>query len=98
MSQSSLGGRTADTAKTSKGKLKTKNESKELVGSNDSRVALYVSNPGAKDVYLALGVTAVSGEGIYLKATSGPVKIEGYTGVVSVIASSEEPEVCYSEV
>lgn len=98
MSYSVIGGTSSDSAKASKGKLKTKNESKELVAENGARIALFVGNPGATDVYLALGATAVSGEGIWLKKEAGAVVIQGYTGKVTAIASSGEPEITYAEI
>lgn len=84
-------------AKTPKGKLKTKNESKTVAAANDNRIGLWLT-PGAKDVWVALGPTAVSGEGIKLPEKGTPIYITGYTGIVTCIAASEEPEIGIAEI
>lgn len=88
---------TTDTARASKGKLTAKATTQTLVEAHADRVALYVCNPSAKEVWLALGATAVAKEGIWLKKESGSVVIEGYTGVVSCITTEGEGEISYSE-
>ena len=85
------------TAKKSKGAVTAKAESATLVAANDDRVALYVSNPSAKEVWLALGATATKSEGIWLKKEAGSVVIEGYGGIVSVVTTEGEGTVTYSE-
>jgi hypothetical protein len=88
-------------AKTAAGKVKIKSaESTPLVKSYPDRAALYVSNPGAKDVWLALGPTAVKEEGILVKKELGgsqPILIQGYTGEVAGIATESEIEVAFAE-
>lgn len=97
MSFSSVGGRTTSTANASKGKLKAKETTQTLVAANGGRVELYVCNPSAKEVWLALGETAAKEEGIWLKKESGCVVISGYTGIVTCITTSGEGEITYSE-
>lgn len=43
----------------------------DVVASNKARRYLAICNNGANDVYLGLGVDAVLGKGIYLKAGTG---------------------------
>ena len=89
-------------AKTPKGKVKVKSaESTALIAAYPDRQAFYVSNPGAKDVWLALGPTAVKEEGILVKKELGgaqPIVIQGYTGEVAAIATESEIEVAFAEV
>lgn len=81
-----------------KGKKTAKAESQTLVAANGQRVELYVANPSAKEVWLALGATAAKEEGIYLKKEGGAVIITGYTGVVSVITTEGEGSISFAEV
>ena len=83
----------------SRGKLKTKNESKKLVGENTDRVGIWVTNRGTKPVTLAFGETAaVFGEGLTLPKESQPIFIVGFLGEIRAIAESEEPELSYQEI
>lgn len=77
-------------------KLKTKTESKTLLAENINRSGFIVS-AGTKDVTIALGPTAVNGEGIVIREKGPPFVLMGYTGPVSIIASAEEPEIGYAE-
>ena len=88
----------SDTARTDKGKLTIKTESKELAKANGDRLALIISNEGAKDVWLALGTTAVAKEGIFLKSGGEPWVLQGYSGAVSVIAGEGESNICFVEI
>lgn len=88
----------SDTARTPKGKLLIKTESKELAKANGDRLKLIVTNEGEKGVWLALGGTAVAKEGIPLAAKGVPFALEGYSGAVSVIAEEGESNVCYVEI
>lgn len=86
-------------AKRSKGKLTAKStESQVLLPENEKRVGAYVFNPSSKEVWLALGETATKEEGIWLKKEAGSVFIQGYTGPVAVITTSEEGSVSYVEI
>lgn len=88
----------SDTAKDPSGAVKAKTESQTLIAANRDRVCAYITNDGEKTVYLGLGATAVKNEGIALAKGSAPFKLEGYTGVVSVVTASEESVVAFSEV
>lgn len=89
----------SNVAKAPKGKLTAKStESQALVLANEARIGLYVFNPSAKEVWLALGTTAVAEEGIWLKKESGQVFIQGYKGQVSVITTAEEGSVTFAEI
>ena len=101
MSQRTTGGSAfvaTDTATTSKGAVKAETKSQKLVAANDGRIAVYVSNDGEKTVYLALGAAAAKNEGIRLLKTDPPLRIEGYTGEITVITAAEESVVCFTEV
>lgn len=85
-------------AKASKGKLKAKSESQVVVKEFAGRSAFWAQNPSAKEIWLALGETAVKEEGIWLKKeTATPVVIEGYTGPISCITTAEEGEFVFAE-
>lgn len=84
-------------AHTPKGKVTAKAESKTLLKAWEGRAALWVFNPSAKEVWLALGPTAAKEEGIWLKKESGAVYIEGYRGEVSCVTTEGEGTVTYSE-
>ena len=86
-------------AKGSKGKVTAKSTSGKLVGENGNRQALYVSNPSAKEVWLALGSEAKKEEGIWLKKESSLVyPLIGYTGEVTLVTTEGEGTVTYVEV
>lgn len=85
-------------AKTSKGKVTAKTSSETLVAANENRVALYITNIGASNVFLALGATAVAEEGIMLVKEGGSAEIVNYSGAVSVITKTGESIVGFSEV
>lgn len=86
------------TAGTAKGKFTAKAESQALLAANEARIALYLANPSGKEVWVALGETAVKEEGIWLKKESVlPHPILGYTGVVSCITTAEEGSITYVE-
>lgn len=88
-----------ETAHTPKGKFTAKATSQVLSKAWGARSALYVSNPSAKEVWLALGETAVKEEGIWLKKeTATPVVITGYTGPVSCITTAEEGSITFAEI
>jgi len=86
------------TALTPKGAVTAKAESQVLAKANGKRAALYVTNCGAKDVFLAFGDTAKAKEGVKLEAETGATVIEGYAGAVSVITEEGESLVTYAEV
>lgn len=85
-------------AVTPAGALTAKTESQTLSASNPGRIALYVTNNGAKDVWLALGSTAVAEKGIKLVATTGSAVIDNYSGVVSFISKEGESLVTFAEI
>jgi len=85
-------------ARTPKGKFAAKTESKELAKANGDRLALFITNEGAKDVWLSLGSAAVAKEGIYLKEKGTPFELTGYSGAVFAITASEESNVCIAEI
>lgn len=85
-------------AAVSKGKKTVKAESQTLVASNRARIALIVCNPSSKEVWLALGATAVKEEGIWLKKEGGSTVIDFYTGAISCITTEGEGSITYSEV
>jgi len=85
-------------AKNPKGKKEAKATSQELLTTNGNRIGVYVFNPSANEVWLALGTTAVAGEGIWLKKESGAVFIQGYNGVISCITTSGEGNISFSEI
>lgn len=86
-------------AKVPKGKLKCKTESQKLVGANEARVVLNVSNIGSADVWLCLGEeAAVAEEGPYLKKEGGSQLIDYYSGEIRAISKEGEPLLTYAEV
>lgn len=85
-------------ARQPKGKATAKATTGELVKANGNRQALFVCNPSAKEVWLALGPTAAKEEGIWLKKESGATVIETYTGVVACITTEGEGVITFSEV
>lgn len=85
-------------ARKGKGKITVKATSETLVAENLNRRALFVSNPSAKEVWLALGPTAVSEEGIWVKKeTTLVVPLEGYTGPVAAITKEGEGTLAFAE-
>lgn len=89
--------RRADANK-SKGKVTAKATSGTLAAANPYRVALYVSNPSSKEVWLALGATATKEEGIWLKKESGSTTLLNYTGIVTCVTTEGEGTITYAEV
>lgn len=85
-------------ARTPKGKLVIKTESKELLKENLDRIELIVSNEGAKDAWLSLGTTAVAKEGVYLKNGGGSFTTNAFLGPVFVIAAEGESNITYAEI
>lgn len=85
-------------ATTPKGKITAKATSQELAAANKVRVEIYICNPSAKEVWIALGPTAVKEEGIYLKKEGGAVVITGHEGIISVITTEGEGLVTFAEV
>lgn len=88
----------SDTVTTGAGQLKTKTESQKLAAANPNRVALIVTNIGAKTVYLGLGVAAVKEKGIALKKEGDPFILTSFSGEVTAISHEEEPLVTVAEV
>lgn len=88
----------SDTAVTPKGKVTASTASATVAAANPFRVALVVTNNGAKDVWLALGSTAVAEEGILLNSEGGAHIIDYYLGVVTVITKEAESVVSFTEV
>ena len=89
---------TAAEAKTAASAVKAKTESQTLAAANLARVSLYITNNGAKTVWLALGPTAVAETGIMLSAEGGSTTINDYLGIVTVITKESESVVSFSEV
>lgn len=85
-------------ARVPKGKFKAEASSKELVKENLDRIALIVTNPTTKNIFLSLGTAAASGEGIFLKKEGGAWENTVYTGAVFVITEEGEANICYAEV
>jgi hypothetical protein len=81
-----------------KGRVTAKATSGTLAKAYSGRQALFVCNPSAKEVWLALGETAAKEEGIWLKKEGGTAVIEGYGGVVTCITSEGEGTITFSEV
>lgn len=88
----------AEEAKTPKGKITAKTESQVLAEFNEPRVALFITNSGAKAVWLAFGPTAVAEEGPMLSKEGGSTVIDNYSGAVSIITKEGESVVSFSEV
>jgi hypothetical protein len=90
---------TRESSNTSKGKVTAKATSGTLAKAYSGRQAIFVCNPSAKEVWLALGETAAKEEGIWLKKEGGTAVIEGgYTGIVTCITSEGEGTITYAEV
>jgi hypothetical protein len=85
-------------AKTAKGKLLAKTESKTLLKLNGNRSQAVICNNGTKDVWLAYGPTAAAEEGIYLKKEGGSYVLEGYSGEVTAITKEGESLVTFVEI
>ena len=83
-----------------KGKVTAKATSGTLAKAYSGRQALFVCNPSAKEVWLALGSEATKEEGIWLKKESGTLVIDGglYTGIVTCITTEGEGTITFSEV
>jgi hypothetical protein len=88
----------ATTARVPKGKFKAEGTSKELIKENADRIALIITNPTTKNVFLSLGTAAASGEGIFLKKEGGAWENTVYLGSVFVISEEGEANICYAEV
>lgn len=88
----------ATTARIPKGKFTAKTESKELAKANGDRVALILTNQGAKDIWLSLGEAATAEEGPCLKAGTGVWENTVYTGAIFAVTKEGESVVTYSEV
>lgn len=71
----------------------------EVLAANAARVEATVCNDhSANVVYLALGVPAVSGQGIRLNAAGGSYTTPpGYKGTVNAIATGSGTNVCFVE-
>lgn len=85
-------------AKTPKSKVTAKTESKTLAPANRQRVGLYVTNNGAKKVWLAFGEPAVAEEGPMLREEGGATVIDNYAGIVTCITKEGESLVTFAEV
>jgi hypothetical protein len=88
----------AEEAKTPKGKITAKAESQVIAEFNEPRVALIITNTGAKDVWIALGSTATAEEGIKLTEKTGTLVIDNYSGPVSVVTKESESLVTFAEI
>jgi hypothetical protein len=85
----------SDVASKAAGKITAKAESQEALKSNRDRLVAVITNPSAKDAWLALGAKAVSEEGIYLKKEGGAFVCDFYTGAISVVG---EGNITWAEV
>jgi len=86
-------------AKTPKGKITAKTESKELAKENLDRIELVITNEGSKNIWLAFGgKEAVAKEGPFMKAETGSFNIGSFTGPVHVITAEGESNVTYGEI
>lgn len=88
----------AEEAKTPKGKITAKTESQVIAEFNEPRVALFVCNNGAKNVWLALGSTAAAEEGILLIEKTGTAVIDNYSGPVSCATKEGESLLTFAEI
>ena len=88
----------AEEAKTPKSKITAKTESQVLAEFNEPRVALYVTNNGAKNVWLAFGGTATVEEGPLLVEKTGAIVIDNYSGPVSCITKEGESLLTFAEI
>lgn len=85
-------------ASNAKGKKAVTAVSAELLPANGNRVGVWISNPSAKEVWLAFGPTATKEEGIWIKKETGPVFLTGYNGVISCVTTAEEGSITFVEV
>lgn len=85
-------------ATNAKGVKEAKATTQELLPENKNRIAVFLSNPSSKEVWIALGPTAVKEEGIWLKKETGPIFIQGYNGAISFITTEGEGKVTFSEI
>lgn len=94
-----LGGQTSTVAKNGGIKFTAKATTQVLLEENKARIAIFLANPSAKEVWVTLGATATKEQGIWLKKESVlPFPIVGYLGVVSCITTAEEGSIVVSEV
>lgn len=68
-----------------------------LVGANDRRSVVLCNDHASNTIYLSLGGTAVANQGIRLNAAGGAIKLDGYTGAVSAIATGASTAVTVAE-
>jgi hypothetical protein len=86
-------------ATNAKGVKEAKATTQVLLAENGNRVAVFLSNPSSKEVWVSLGPTAAKEEGIWLKKeTTLPYPIIGYNGVISFITTEGEGKVTFSEI
>lgn len=83
-------------AKTPKGKLAAKTESKEVVKENLDRISFCAVNEGTNTIWFAKGATAVAKEGPFL-VTNGALEWNDYTGPIAAITSAGESNLGYCE-
>lgn len=88
----------SDTALTAAGSITAKVTTQEISVVNQARTEIYICNPSSKEVWIALGPTAVKEKGIWLKKEGGSAVITGYLGAISLITSEGEGLVTYAEV
>jgi len=65
-----------------------------------NRTQLVLQNTSANDVWVALGATAVVGEGLYLAASGGVITMNDYgtyDGVINGIADGGSADIAYME-
>lgn len=88
----------ATKARSAAGAVTAKTTSQTLSADTESqRVALYVTNEGVNDVWLALGEKAEPQKGIYVRREGGSATIDNYTGIVSVVTKIGESNVTFAE-
>lgn len=85
-------------ATTPAGALTAKTESQTLAVANQNRVALYVTNNGAKNVWLAYGPTATAEKGPLLVEKTGAIVIDNYFGIVTCITKEGESLITFAEI
>jgi hypothetical protein len=88
----------SDTAKNPKGKGTVTTASSTLIPANPDRLAAYVTNNAEVTCWLALGATAVAKEGIRLGKEQLPLRIAGYSGVITAITETGETTVAWAEI
>jgi hypothetical protein len=87
----------ADTAKTSNVSVGTSDTL--VAATNPARVEIILTNTGANVVDVALGATAVAGQGIRLPvAMATPLSISDFTGEIRGIASGAGTTVQYADI